>query len=104
MATLLKADMNQQCILDALACRAFELMIRHQQVLVTAESCTAGLIAATLSRVPGMSRCLAGALVVYQPASKTEWLDVSAEMIDKHGAARGDTVKELIAELGKVRK
>ena len=95
MATLLKADMNQQCILDALACRAFELMIRHQPVLVTAESCTAGLIAATLSRVPGMSRCLAGALVVYQAASKTEWLDVPAELIDKDDAVSREVAEAM---------
>ena len=71
--------------LDALATLAYDLLIRHQQVLVTAESCTAGLIAATLSRVPGMSQCLAGAQVVYQSASKTAWLDVPAELIDRHG-------------------
>ena len=49
--------------LDPLAFRAFELLRKTNQVLVTAESCTAGLIAATLARVPGMSAVLAGGFV-----------------------------------------
>ncbi len=85
--------MNQQPALDAVATHAFELLSHHEQVLVTAESCTAGYIAATLSRVPGMSRCLAGAVVVYQSASKTAWLDVSADLIE-----RFDAVSREVAE------
>ena len=90
--------MNQQPALDAVATLAFELMTRHQQVLVTAESCTAGLIAATLSRVPGMSRCLAGALVVYQSASKTAWLDVPTELIDRHGAVSREVAEAMATQ------
>ena len=56
--------------LDPLAFRAFDLLRKTNQVLVTAESCTAGLIAATLARVPGMSTVLAGGFVVYQIESK----------------------------------
>ena len=79
-ASVHEADQTQ---LDGLAAEVFELMSRQRHVLVTAESCTAGLIAATLSRVPGMSRCLAGAFVVYQSESKTAWLDVPASLIER---------------------
>lgn len=77
--------MNTAALLDSLSQRAFELLVQHRQVLVTAESCTAGLIAATLARVPGMSAVLAGGLVVYQVASKTEWLGISYELIEREG-------------------
>ena len=87
--------MNQQLALDAVANLAFDLLSRRKQVLVIAESCTAGLIAATLSRVPGMSRCLAGALVVYQSASKTAWLDVPMELIDRHGAVSREVAESM---------
>lgn len=75
--------MNLQAELDALAFKAFSLLSQSGQVLVTAESCTAGLIAATLSRVPGMSACLAGSFVVYQIESKIAWLNISAELIER---------------------
>ncbi len=85
-----------QVMLDSLSNQVFQLLDSHEQTLVTAESCTAGLIAATLSRVPGMSRCLAGSLVAYQSASKSAWLDVPAELIDRHGAV-GREVAEAMA-------
>lgn len=53
-------------------------------VLVTAESCTAGLISGALSMVPGVSQWLAGALVVYQVASKIQWLRIPAETFVEH--------------------
>ena len=85
--------MKQQAELDALAFRAFELLRQSGQNLVTAESCTAGLIAATLSRVPGMSVCLAGSFVVYQSDSKVAWLNIPANLI-----ARCDVVSAEVAE------
>lgn len=85
--------MNRQAELDTLAFRSFELLKQRGHVLVTAESCTAGLIAATLSRVPGMSVCLAGAFVVYQIDSKVAWLNVPAKLIE-----RCDVVSAEVAE------
>jgi len=76
--------MVHQAALDTVAFRTFDLLRQKRQVLVTAESCTAGLISASLARVPGMSACLAGSFVVYQSASKVKWLDIPAEIISKH--------------------
>lgn len=71
----------------------FHALEKNGDVLVLAESCTAGLIAATLSRVPGMSRRLAGSFVVYQIDSKVAWLGVSADTIQRH-----DVVSREVAE------
>lgn len=76
--------MIRQDVMDDVAFRAFGLLSQTRNVLVTAESCTAGLIAATLARVPGMSACLAGSFVVYQIDSKVVWLEVPAELIAQH--------------------
>ena len=70
--------------LDHLAMQLFHTMEQTADTLVLAESCTAGLIAATLSRIPGMSRRFAGSFVVYQIDSKTAWLGISADMIQQH--------------------
>ena len=58
---------------------------RHDHCIVFAESCTAGLIAATLGRIPGISQWLAGSAVVYQLATKTEWLEVNDDVLENPG-------------------
>jgi len=50
--------------------------------IVFAESCTAGLLAATLSRVPGVSSCLCGSFVTYRDDSKAKWLKVNQHDLD----------------------
>ena len=84
-------------LLDNLAFRAFELLKKNNQVLVTAESCTAGLIAATLARVPGMSSVLSGGFVVYQVESKVAWLNIPAGMIEQRGVVSTE-VAQIMAE------
>lgn len=89
--------MNSSEILDSLAFRAFDLLKKTDQVLVTAESCTAGLIAATLARTPGMSTVLAGGFVVYQVESKVTWLNISSIMIEQYGVVSSE-VAQLMAD------
>ncbi len=47
--------------------------------LVLAESCTAGLVAAELGQIPGISEFLCGSMVVYRTPTKAAWLGISAE-------------------------
>jgi nicotinamide-nucleotide amidase len=49
--------------------------------IVFAESCTGGLISATLARVAGISTVHCGSAVVYRLDTKTEWLGVPASML-----------------------
>ena len=51
-----------------------------------AESCTGGLIASRLTDVPGSSRYVDQAVVVYSNEAKTQLLDVPADLIREHGA------------------
>jgi len=46
--------------------------------LVLAESCTGGLVAATLATIPGISQWFCGSAVTYRDQTKIDWLDVSA--------------------------
>ena len=46
------------------------LLLEKKMTVTTAESCTGGLIAATLISVPGVSACLNETLVTYANESK----------------------------------
>jgi PncC family amidohydrolase len=53
--------------------------------IVTAESCTAGLIASTLAEPAGCGSWLEAAYVTYSEDTKIEALDVSEETIEQYG-------------------
>jgi nicotinamide-nucleotide amidase len=61
--------------------------------IATAESCTAGLLAARLTERPGSSAYIAGGVVAYANDAKTELLGVDTALIEAHGA-----VSEPVAE------
>jgi nicotinamide-nucleotide amidase len=58
--------------------------------LVTAESCTGGLIAASLTAVPGASLVLERGFVTYSNEAKIEMLGVPADLINRCGAVSRD--------------
>ena len=89
--------MNNPETLDSLASQALGLLKKTNQVLVTAESCTAGLITATLARIPGMSTVLAGGFVVYQVESKIGWLEISSALIEHHGVVSSEVAQLMAA-------
>jgi nicotinamide-nucleotide amidase len=66
-------------------------------MLVTAESCTGGLIAAVLTEVPGSSDVVERGFVTYSNTAKTECLGVDAAVIARDGAV-SETVARLMAE------
>ena len=61
----------------------------------TAESCTAGMIAARLGNVPGASETLRGGFVAYANDVKTEQVGVPAELIARHGAVSAEVAQAL---------
>lgn len=65
--------------------------------IVTAESCTGGLIAGALTSVPGASAVFERGFVSYSNAAKVDLLGVLPEMLEQHGAVSGE-VAEAMAE------
>jgi nicotinamide-nucleotide amidase len=53
--------------------------------IVLAESCTGGLVSALLTRFPGVSEFHCGSAVVYQAATKAEWLRVPKSLLRNPG-------------------
>jgi nicotinamide-nucleotide amidase len=68
-----------------------QLLAGHR--IATAESCTAGLLAARLTDRPGSSDYVAGGVVAYSNEAKADLLGVDPALIEAHGA-----VSEPVAE------
>jgi nicotinamide-nucleotide amidase len=66
-----------------------------QYTLATAESCTGGLVAERLTRVPGASDYFVGSIVSYTNEVKMKLLGVPAEMLDQHGAVSGEVAEAM---------
>jgi nicotinamide-nucleotide amidase len=71
-----------------------DLTIRKQSV-ATAESLTAGLLAATLAGVPGASEVLRGGLVTYTEHTKTVLAGVAPEILEEVGPVAAPTARAL---------
>ena len=54
--------------------------------IVVAESCTAGLVSAALTEIPGSSDVFEAGFVTYSDESKLELLDVSLDVLETFGA------------------
>jgi len=65
--------------------------------IATAESCTAGLLAARLTDRPGSSAYVAGGVVAYANEAKVELLGVDPGLIERHGAV-SEPVADAMAE------
>ena len=76
-----------QPVIDAL--RAAGLSV------ATAESCTAGLIAAILSHAQNASECLHGGFVVYTKANKAKVLGVDRNLLDAQGAVSAEVARQM---------
>lgn len=73
------------------------LLTARGETLVTAESCTGGLVAAMCTDVPGSSRWFLEGAVTYSNAAKTRTLGVPEGLLAEHGAV-SEAVARAMAE------
>jgi nicotinamide-nucleotide amidase len=85
---------DQRIIADATA--LLEACRRRGILLATAESCTGGLLAATLTAVPGSSDVVDRGFVTYSNAAKSEMLGVPVWLIERHGAVSEDVARAMV--------
>lgn len=81
--------------LTSLATEAVSLAIAKGVTVGTAESLTAGLIAATLANVPGASAMLMGGIISYDPRVKHRLLQVSQDVIDGVGVVSEPCARQM---------
>ncbi len=85
---------------DAIRARAAALLNRYREAgltLVTAESCTGGLVAACLTEIAGSSDVLERGFVTYSNAAKSELLGVPAALIAGKGAVSAEVAEAMAA-------
>lgn len=71
---------------QTLQCSLVDLLARGDRQLVTAESCTGGMVAQAITGVPGSSAHYLGGWVTYANEMKQNELGVDAQLIACHGA------------------
>ncbi len=70
------------------------LNLNHATIAV-AESCTGGLLAERLTRIPGSSSYFRGGVVCYSNDLKSAWVDVPSELIESKGAVSDEVALAL---------
>lgn len=78
-----------------LAERVLQLLRERGATLSTAESCTGGLIASMLTRIPGSSDAFHAGFVTYSNDIKATVLGVGQDTLAQHGAVSEPVVREM---------
>lgn len=72
-----------------------KLLAQRNLTVSTAESCTGGKIAQTLTSIPGSSQYYKGSIVSYAEEVKTDLLGVSKETIEKNTVVSAEVAQEM---------
>jgi nicotinamide-nucleotide amidase len=96
-------DQLEQCFGDhiigegdtLLAEKVLQLLRERGATLATAESCTGGLIASMLTKIPGSSEGFHAGFVTYSNAIKHAVLGVQESSLEQHGAVSEEVVREM---------
>lgn len=76
-----------------------DLLLSKNVVLASAESCTGGWVAKSITDIEGSSQWFDCSIVTYSNQSKINLLGVSSQTIETHGAVSQPVVKEMVLGL-----
>ena len=74
-----------------------QILLSRNWTVALAESCTGGLVCATLTELAGSSEWFERGYITYSNEAKTECLDVPTQLIESHGAV-SEEVAQAMAE------
>ena len=80
-----------------LAAKVVDAAASSGLTIATAESCTGGMVGATLTAVPGSSACVMGGVISYDNTVKIAQLDVDADTLEAQGAVSQDVALQMAA-------
>jgi nicotinamide-nucleotide amidase len=83
--------------LFVLAQKTGQFLSTHGKTLALVESCTGGLIAATLTDVAGSSAWFDRGFVTYSNQAKMDMLGVKPETLQQYGAVSAETATQMVA-------
>lgn len=89
----------EQIIMTSLALLLQDLSAALKELnwqLVTAESCTGGLIASAITDLPGSSAWFERGFITYSNLAKQEMLDVPEHLIIQHGAVSKEVASAMV--------
>ena len=89
---LSKSELSTQYLCGLVA----DLMLKDKLKLVTAESCTGGMIAAACTDLAGSSDWFERGFVTYSNDAKTELLDVQAQLLLSEGAVSEAVARAMV--------
>lgn len=81
-----------------------QLLTKHQKTVATAESCTGGKIAQTLTSIPGSSNYFKGSIIAYSKNVKIETLGVPKEIIEKYSVVSAEVAEAMALQICKIMK
>ncbi|MGG5573880.1 nicotinamide-nucleotide amidase [Vibrio diazotrophicus] len=73
-----------------------ELLLKHKQILVTAESCTGGGVANAITEIAGSSAWFDRAFVTYSNEAKQEMIGVEGQTLAEFGAVSEPVVIQMV--------
>lgn len=82
---------------DSLAQKVVELLAQNGAQVATAESCTGGKIAASLTEISGASAVFHGGVISYDNAIKQRWLGVDGGKLADYGAVSEAVVSDMLS-------
>lgn len=83
--------------MDTLLQEVTQQLAQRGETITCAESCTGGLLAAALTRLPGSSAWFETGFVTYSNEAKQRLLGVSADSLRQYGAVSEAVVHEMAA-------
>jgi nicotinamide-nucleotide amidase len=78
------------------------LLTENKLTISTAESCTGGKIASTLSAIPGASNYFKGSIVSYATETKINVLGIENELVAKHGVVSAEVATEMVKSVQQI--
>jgi nicotinamide-nucleotide amidase len=81
--------------LNAATLRFLDICKKKKLTLATAESCTGGLLAGTITEIAGSSEVLDRGYVTYSNTAKQHMLGVTPSIIDSYGAVSRECAEEM---------
>jgi nicotinamide-nucleotide amidase len=90
-------DNNDTARLPLLATTVVTMAAQQKCMIVTAESCTGGMVAAALTDIAGSSDALDRGLVTYSNEAKIALLGVKETTLENYGAVSAETAREMVA-------
>ena len=82
--------------------KIIQKLTQQRQTISFAESCTGGRIAAAFTAISGASEVLHGSCVTYSNDIKHQWLGVTYEVLENHGAVSEPCVAQMLDGIQKM--